>query len=136
MRLAAAFFVAAGLGCLAATACARPMRRTASPMPDTITAQQMIRVNAQTVWEGVMKLRPAWFASRGPRSLTDNSPTLANVAVGGQVVGDIEYLRNLRPEDVSFVTYHHVGEGSMRFGMNNPGGVIEVVFITPRGGGG
>ena len=94
----------------------------------------MIDANAATLYEGVLKLRPRWFNSRGPRSLMDQTPTVANVVVGGQVVGDIEYLRNLRPEDVAYVRYYDVGEAGVRFGMNNPRGVIEVVFM--KGGGG
>jgi len=120
---------------IGSAACATPGRHEARGEPeDTLTAQQMIHANAATLYEAVLKLRPRWFNSRGPRSLMDRSPTVANVVVGGQVVGDIEYLRNLRPEDVAYLRYYDVGEAGVRFGMNNPRGVIEVVFMKGEGG--
>ena len=67
---------------------------------DTITRQQMIDVAATTVYDAVQKLQPSWFSTRGPRSLTDETPTVASVFVNGSNVGDITYLRNLRPDDV------------------------------------
>jgi len=134
MRLKTAFVVGSVVAMITSAACATPGRHTLGEPEDTLTAQQMIDANAVTLYEGVLKLRPRWFNSRGPRSVTDQTPTIANVVVGGQVVGDIEYLRNLRPEDVAYLRYYDVGEAGVRFGMNNPRGVIEIVFM--KGGGG
>lgn len=98
---------------------------------DVITRAQMVEVNASTVYDGVQKLNPSWLSSRGPVSVTDMTPTVATVYMSGSEVGDIEFLRRLRPDDVDEVRYYEAGEASARFGMGHPRGVIEVI---PRGG--
>jgi hypothetical protein len=97
---------------------------------DVITRAQMIEVNANTVYEAVQKLHPSWLTPRGPTSVTDPTLTVATVYLSGNRVGDVEYLRSLRPDDVDRVRYYEAGEASARFGMGNPRGVIEVI---PRG---
>ena len=97
---------------------------------DLITRDEMIRVNASTVYEAVQKLKPGWFTSRGPTSVTDPSPTMVSVFMNGNEVGNVTYLRGLRPDDVEEVRRYDAGEAGVRFGMGHPRGVIEVV---PRG---
>ena len=118
---------------LAAAACGT---RTAAGnrSSDTLTRQQMIDAGATTVYDAVQKLQPSWFSTRGPRSLTDETPTVASVYVNGSNVGDISYLRNLRPDNVDHLRYWDVGEAGARFGMGHLRGVIEVVLRTGRGG--
>lgn len=107
-------------------------RTTSSGAQNSITRAQMFEVNASTVYDAVQKLRPGWLSSRGPVSVTDSSPTVATVYMSGSEVGDIEFLRTLRPDNVEEVRYYEAGEAGARFGMGHPRGVIEVV---PRGGG-
>lgn len=115
------------------TGCARGSPGAATPANrNVITRQQMIEVNANDLYEAVQKLRPSWLTSRGPVSITDMTPTVASVYMMGNQVGDIEYLRSLRPDDVREVRYYEPGEASARFGMGHPRGVIQVI---PRGGG-
>lgn len=101
---------------------------------NTITRQQMIDVGASTAYDAVQKLQPSWFTSRGPRSISDNTPTVPDVYVNGSDVGDISYLQGLRPDDVDHLRFWDVGEASARFGMGHPRGVIEVVMRTGRDG--
>jgi hypothetical protein len=103
---------------------------TATGSPNVLTAEQMIEVSATTVYDGVQKLRPSWLTSRGPVSVTDSSPTVASVFMNGNEVGNIEYLRNLRPDDIDEVRYYEPGEAGARFGMGHQRGVIDVV---PKG---
>lgn len=93
---------------------------------DTITRAQMLEVNANDVYDAVQKLEPSWLTSRGPVSITDNSPSVVSVFMNGSHVGDSEYLRNLRPDDIEVLRYYEAGEASARFGMGHPRGVIEV----------
>lgn len=93
---------------------------------DTITRAQMLEVNANDVYDAVQKLEPSWLTSRGPVSITDNSPSVVSVFMNGSHVGDSEYLRNLRPDDIEALRYYEAGEASARFGMGHPRGVIEV----------
>ena len=115
------------------SACVVGMAPPESPggVEDLITRDEMIRVNASTVYEAVQKLKPGWFTSRGPTSVTDPSPTLVSVYMNGNDVGTLTFLRELRPDDIDQVRYYDVGEAGVRFGMGHPRGVIEVI---PRGG--
>lgn len=97
---------------------------------DFITRDEMIRANASTVYDAVQKLKPSWFTSRGPTSVTDPSPTMVSVFMNGNEVGDVSYLRGLRPDDVEEIRRYDAGEAGARFGMGHPRGVIEVI---PRG---
>ena len=118
--------------CLLLAACGS-MGGRGRPSSDTITRQQMIDIAATTVYDAVQKLQPSWLSTRGPRSLTDDTPTVASVFVNGTNVGDVTYLRNLRPDAVDRLRYWDVGEASARFGMGHPRGVIEVVLRTGGG---
>jgi len=88
----------------------------------------MTATGAATVYQAIERLRPEWLLSRGPTSFTDSSPTAPSVFVGGSHLGDVEYLRRLRVDDVSHVRYFESGEASVRFGMGHPRGVIDVVM--------
>jgi len=101
---------------------------TAAGSRNLLTADQMIATGAETVYQAIERLRPEWLLSRGPTSLTDSSPTVPSVFVGGSHLGDVEYLRRLRVDDVSLVRYFEPGEASARFGMGHPRGVIDVVM--------
>lgn len=95
---------------------------------NVITAEQMIAANAQTAYDAVQKLRPAWFSTRGPEAITRSEPDVASVFLGGNRIGDIEALRNLRPDDVKELRYYEAGEAGARFGMGHSRGVIEVIM--------
>ena len=90
----------------------------------------MIEVGAVTVYDAVQKLQPSWLSSRGPMSLTNDAQAVVNVFIGGNQVGDVDYLQTMLPDDVDHVRYYESGEAGARFGMGHPRGVIEVV---PRG---
>lgn len=122
-----------GVALLAVTACAPRPARGPVASHDRLSGQRMVEVEAATVYDAVQKLRPNWLSGRGPRSLTDSSPAVANVVVAGQVVGDIQFLRNLRPEQVDYLRFWRAGEASVRWGMNNARGVIEVVLKSGGG---
>ena len=117
---------------LAGLACGMPAPgATPRGTTDTITREQMIQVGASSVYDAVQKLQPSWLSSRGPTSMTDSTPTVASVFMNGNQVGDIEYLRRLRIEDVQAVRYWDAGRAGARFGMGHQRGVIEVI---PNGG--
>ena len=95
---------------------------------NVITSEQMLGVNAQTAYDAVQKIQPGWFSTRGPEALTRAEPDLASVFLGGNRIGDIEALRNLRPEDIKELRYYEAGEAGARFGMGHSRGVIEVIM--------
>lgn len=81
---------------------------------------------AQDVYSALQRIRPVWLSSRGPRSLTDPTPSVADVYLNGVEVGDVTYLKTVNVEDVREMRFYSAGESGARFGMNHPGGVIVV----------
>jgi hypothetical protein len=119
---------------LVVSACGRPATRGPSPRnQNVITFEEMIGVNAQTAYEAVQRLRPDWISTRGPTALTNAEAAVPSVYLGGNRLGDIEALRNLRPDDLQALRYYEAGEAGARFGMGHSRGVIEVIM---KGSGG
>jgi hypothetical protein len=116
------------LAWLAAAACARPAVESAgAPGSRTVlTQQQLSATNARNLYEAIEKLRPDWLTSRGPTSVTDDSPSVASVYINGTMIGKADALRDFAILDVTEVRYWDVGQASARFGMGHPRGVIEL----------
>ena len=119
-----------GLVVMAVVACGTRYQTGVGAERDTLTRQQMLDVSAIDVYDAVHKLRPNWLTSRGPRSLTDDTPAVVSVFMSGNQIGDATALRDLRLEDIDSIRYFDVARASGRFGMGHPRGVIEV---HPRG---
>lgn len=47
--------------------------------------------------------------------------------MNGTLLGKADYLRGLRVQDVTSVTYWNAGQASARFGMGHPRGVLELI---------
>jgi hypothetical protein len=120
----------AGLTALSAVAgCARTPMHTGSAQSHTpqLTLAELADVNANNLYDAIEKLRPEWLTSRGPTSVTDNTPSLADVYMNGTMLGNADYLRNVGLIDVTAVRYWDTGQASARFGMGHPRGVIEII---------
>ena len=109
-------------GCAGATTQSRPDRGS-----DTqLTRTELATANASNVYDAITKLRPQWLSSRGATSVTDSSPTGVDVYMNGTFLGKADYLRDVRLQDVSVVTYWNAGQAAARFGMGHPRGVLEI----------
>jgi hypothetical protein len=93
----------------------------------TLTQAELAATNSGSVYDAVAKLKPEWLTSRGPTSVTDPTPTSADVFMNGILLGKADYLRQVRVLDVSEMRYWRAGEASARFGMGHPRGVIELI---------
>lgn len=93
---------------------------------NVVSAKQMIEVSAQTVYDALERLRPDWLTTRGPSSLTDSMPDGPSVFIGGNRVGDADFLRDISADAVDQVRYYEAGAAGVRFGRGHPRGVIEV----------
>ena len=98
----------------------------APPRQQVITQAQIDGATAQNVYQLIDQLRPDWFTSRGPTSLTDASPSVPTVFIDGSRAGGLDFLRTLAPVNVGQIRYWPAGEAAARFGMGHPRGVIEV----------
>lgn len=114
-------------GCASATSNGQASR----PNRNELTRTQLEETRSETVYDAILKLRPTWFTSRGPTSVTNSTPTEVNVYMNGTLLGKADYLREVRLIDVASVRYWEAGEASTRFGMGNLRGVIELI---PNGG--
>lgn len=110
-------------GCASATTQGRSARAN-----DTqLTRSELAATNAGNLYDAIAKLRPQWLSSRGATSVTDASPTGVDVYMNGTFLGKADYLRDVRLQDVSSVTYWDAGQASARFGMGHSRGVIEII---------
>src|SRR5687768_13823016 len=111
------------LGCAGAPAASR----SSSGGGSTLSREQLQGTNSDELYAAISKLRPEWLSSRGPTSVADPTPTSASVFMNGSLLGNVEYLRQMRVIDVTEVRYWNAGQASARFGMGHPRGVIEII---------
>lgn len=118
VAVAATWFI---VGCAGATQ-GTPSRGNGS----LLTRADLSAANSDNLYDAIVKLRPEWLSSRGPTSVSDASPTGADVYMNGNFLGKADYLRDVRLLDVTSVRYWDAGQASARFGMGHPRGVIEI----------
>ena len=124
-RMRALFALALGCtlaGCAAATTGQGKQSNSAE-----LTESELAATNSQNLYDAIAKLRPAWLTNRGPKSVTDMTLATVDVFMGGTMVGNTDYLRDVRLLDVRGVRFWNAGEAATRFGMGHPRGVIELV---------
>ena len=91
-----------------------------------VTQEELARANSSNLYDAIAKVRPEWLSSRGPTSVTNSTPTSADVFMNGSMLGKVEYLKELGVLDVTEVRYWDAASASARFGMGHPRGVIEI----------
>ncbi len=91
-----------------------------------LTQDQLAVANSDNLFDAITKLRPEWLNSRGPTSVTDATPTQPSVFMNGQMLGKVDFLREMRILDVTEIRYWPAGQAAARFGMGHPRGVIEL----------
>jgi hypothetical protein len=112
---------------LLGSACSRPAGTSKSRgLAQRLTQVDLTNANSESVYDAIVKLRPAWLSSRGPTSVANSTPTTVDVFMNGNNMGTAEYLKELRVTDVVEVRYYDAGQASARFGMGHPRGVLEV----------
>lgn len=110
------------VGCAGATTHSRGGQNASA----VLTREELAKTNSDNLYDAIAKLRPEWLTSRGPTSATDMTPTSVDVYMNGNILGNADYLRQIRLLDVSEVRYWDAGQASARFGMGHPRGVIEL----------
>ncbi len=120
------------------TACASATGGTArtSPSvarrdPNLITAEEMASKQAQTLYDAVRALRPAWMMRSRPTTLMPQNEGELIVYVDGHRFGNIESLRQFVPNAVQSVRYFSPSDAEARFGPGHLHGAIEII-TSPR----
>jgi hypothetical protein len=122
--LAALAWLAAGCGGGATQGATRPepARRDAS----VLLQDEIDKVSAQTLYDVIRALRPAWLVERAPSTLADRRPETPTVYVDGMRLGGVQTLQQLVPSTVATVRYYSAIDAQTRFGPGQVAGVIEV----------
>jgi hypothetical protein len=87
--------------------------------PGVTSAAELTENLDRTVMEAVERLRPQWLRPSGMRR------DLPTVMMDGQSY-DLDYLRNIQPENVQMLRFVNTADAIFRWGSNHTSGVIEV----------
>jgi len=93
---------------------------------NTITNEQIQRVDAMDTYEVVRQLRSSWLRPRGRISIADPTAGSPVVYVDQIRYGPVGSLRQLSRDVVDRIEYIDPRDATTRFGTNHAGGVIMV----------
>jgi hypothetical protein len=124
MRIKYLAVIAAGfsMACASATTTGRPARNTS-----VITREEIAAAHVYNAYDAVQTLRPGFFHSHGPTTLSGTDSGLPQVYLNHQLYGDIDSLKQLEVSAIREIHYYNAPEASNRFGMGNASGAIEVI---------
>jgi hypothetical protein len=91
-----------------------------------ITAEEIAAQPAQTLYDVVRALRPAWMMRRRPTALMPQNEGQLLVYVDGTRFGSMESLRQLLPSSVQSIRYYSSSAAEAKFGTGHLQGAIEV----------
>ena len=97
-----------------------------------LTAAEIAENHADvnSAYDAVARLRPNWLTGRGPSS--SSSGETAQVFVDGQVIGDVQAMRNIQAYYVASMEYFDTSQAGAKFGIRAGGaGAIEVRLKNP-----
>jgi len=95
--------------------------------PNLITAEELAARPAQTLYDAVRSLRPAWMMRSRPTALMPQNEGGLIVYVDGTRFGNLESLRQLVPSVAQEVRYYSPSDAEGRFGPGHLNGAIEVI---------
>jgi hypothetical protein len=113
--------------CASGTGGAGAATPTARRDPNVITAEEIRTTPAQTLYDAVRALRPAWMMRSRPTALSQQNQSQLMVYVDGTRFGGMDSLRRLNPGSVQAVRYYSPSSAEARFGPGNLQGAIEVI---------
>ena len=111
--------------------CATTAANTGTHRANVLTAAEIAdaHADATTVYDAIARLRPNWLVAHGTASTSSQGSESASVFVDGQLMGDINALRNITAYQVGSVHYYNVAEAGGKFGVRaGTTGAIEVIM--------
>ena len=99
-----------------------------SSTSSTITAAEIQRASASNLYDAILQLRPAYFASRGLTSLNNEPEHAIVIIIDGHVIGGISELRNIATAITKSVKRLSGADVYQMTGISAPAGGIEVVL--------
>jgi len=128
-------YVTVSLAALLLTACAsgtgtgataRAPGTSARRDANVITAEEIRGTAAQTLYDAVRNLRPAWMMRSRPTAMLQQNQGELIVYVDGTRFGNMESLRQINPGSAQVVRYYSPSAAEGRFGPGHLLGAIEV----------
>ena len=113
------------------TGTATTAKRKGGSSRSVITAEELARANALTVYEAVERLRPQFLQTHGAVSMQDMTADIL-VYMDDVRVGGIDVLRRIEPGQVQEIRYVNAKDATTRYGTGHGGGVIEVTSKGSR----
>jgi len=81
----------------------------------------------RTAYDAISRLRPNWLASHGAMSSDVGTNPFATVWMDGQLLGELNALKEIPAFQVADLRYYDVTEAGGKFGLRaGTGGAIEV----------
>lgn len=120
------------VACSASTGAGTARRNVASyrpystaPTPSIITVDELLKVNANDLYQAVQRLRPEFLNRRNP-AVRQSAGFTADVYVDDRYYGGINSLASFRPWEVREVRLVSQVESAVRYGSAHYGGTIMV----------
>ena len=114
-----------------AIACAKPPGASSAPTSrndrNLITQEQLRAQPYQSAYEAVESLRSNWFNTKGSDSF--RNPTEVRVYLDNVSLGNVQTLRTIAVNSVSYIRYYDGLAATSRWGLNHGAGVI---FVSTR----
>jgi hypothetical protein len=123
------------VGLAAIVGCASSSGARSTPMRSNILSGEEItntHADLNTAYDALSRLRPNWLAPHGAMTSNTTVSNYAAVFVDGQLMGDVNSLRNIPAYYVGEMRYYDVTQAGARFGVRaGTTGAIEVSMKTP-----
>jgi hypothetical protein len=110
-------------GCMSASA----RQRSASVRPTVISAEELRGSDASNVYDAIVRLRPAFFATRGSTSILAEPSEPIVVIINRSIRGGVNELRDIEASNVRSIRRLTAAEVFSITGRSAPSGGIEVL---------
>ena len=112
-------------GCMAAST----RLRSAPVRPTVISAEELRDTDASNVYDAIVRLRPAFFATRGSTSILAEPSEPIVVIVNRAIRGGVNELRDIESSNVRSIRRLTAAEVFSITGRSAPSGGIEVLVV-------
>lgn len=96
---------------------------------NVLLGDEIASANLTNLYDVIQQLRPQYLRGRGNSSISGGADVV-RVYLNGSEFGGPESLRTIQTGNIERVEFVRGPDTAVRFGIDNPGGVINVVMNT------
>jgi hypothetical protein len=118
-------------------ACATGGAGSVAPTPHQnramITSEEIPLTGSESAYDLIQRIRPEYLRikpAQGSRGAGGKDAPAPALVTAGQRVGELTDLRSIAASALSGIRYYSIEEAKLKFGMQYPGGVIELSYRT------